>query len=61
MKAGRVETMKAPMNCLDILAQHLVAMTAGGRVGVEKAYQIARSAYNFHTLSRADLERVLAC
>ena len=60
MKAGRVETMKAPMNCLDILAQHLVAMTAGGRVGVEKAYQIARSAYNFHTLSRADLERVLA-
>jgi ATP-dependent Lhr-like helicase len=60
MKAGRVETMKAPMNCLDILSQHLVAMTTGGGIRVEKAYQIARSAYNFHTLSRADLERVLA-
>ncbi|HHU83380.1 MAG TPA: DEAD/DEAH box helicase [Firmicutes bacterium] len=60
MKAGRVETMKAPMNCLDILAQHLVAMTTGGGIGVEKAYQIARSVYNFHTLSRTDLERVLA-
>ena len=60
MKAGRVETMKAPMNCLDILAQHLVAMTTGGGIGVEKAYQIGRSAYNFHTLSRTDLERVLA-
>src|SRR5690554_2175603 len=60
MKAGRVETMKAPMNCLDILAQHLVAMTAGGGERVEKAYQIARSAYNYHTLSRTDLERVLA-
>ena len=48
------------MNCLDILAQHLVAMTTGGGIRVEKAYQIARSAYNFHTLSRADLERVLA-
>lgn len=60
MKAGRVETMKAPMNCLDILAQHLVAMTAGGGIPVEKAYQIVRSAYNFHTLSRAGLERLLA-
>ncbi|HEY8391760.1 MAG TPA: DEAD/DEAH box helicase [Capillibacterium sp.] len=60
MKAGRVEPMKAPRNCLDILAQQLVAMTATGEVQVEQAWQIVRSAYNYHTLARSDFERVLA-
>lgn len=60
MKAGRVEPMKAPKNCLDILAQQLVAMTATGEVMVEQVWQIVRSAYNFHTLARTDFERVLA-
>ncbi len=60
MKTGQVEKMKAPLNCLDILAQQLVAMTATGPVTVEKAAEIIRSTYNFHTLSRSDLERVLA-
>ncbi|NLY89978.1 MAG: DEAD/DEAH box helicase [Firmicutes bacterium] len=60
MKAGRVEQMKAPLNCLDILAQQLVAMTATGEEQVEKAWQIVRSAYNYHTLARTDFERVLA-
>ena len=59
MKTGRVEQMKAPMNCLDILAQQLVAMTATGEVKVEKAWQIVKSAYNYHTLTRTDLNRVL--
>jgi len=60
IQAGRVEKAKAPMNCLDILAQQLVAVTATGEERVDRVYQIFRSAYNYHTLSCADLERVLA-
>ena len=60
MRAGRVEQMKAPMNCLDILAQQLVAVTVTGEERVERVYQMARSAYNYHTLSHKDFERVLA-
>lgn len=62
MKAGRVESAKAPRNCLDILAQQLVALTAGapGVWQVETVYTIACGSYNFQALSRRDLENVLA-
>ncbi|NLM36865.1 MAG: DEAD/DEAH box helicase [Firmicutes bacterium] len=42
-----VSPLKAPKNCLDILAQQLVAMTATGEVKVEQVWPIVRSAYNF--------------
>ncbi len=59
MKAGRVEPAQAPLNCLDILAQQLVAMTSEGEWPVAGAYQTVRSAYNFRNLCYADFEKVL--
>jgi ATP-dependent Lhr-like helicase len=60
MKAGRVEAAHAVRDCLDVLAQQLVAMTAERDWPVEEAFQLARRAYNFQTLSRRNFENVLA-
>lgn len=60
MKKGAVESAKAPMNCLDILAQHLVAMTAEGDWTRETALQVIRTSYNYHNFSEHDLDNTLA-
>jgi ATP-dependent helicase Lhr and Lhr-like helicase len=59
MKAGHLETTRAPLNCLDILAQQIVAMTAEGAWEVEEVFRVACGAYNFRTLARRDFENVL--
>lgn len=60
MRAGRVETSKAPRNCLDVLAQQLVAITATGESPVDGVYHLTRCAYNYRDLSRSEFENVLA-
>lgn len=60
MKRGAVEPAKAPMNCLDILAQHLVAMTAAGPWSVDEVFAVVHTAYNFRTLSDHDIKNTLA-
>jgi ATP-dependent Lhr-like helicase len=60
MKAGNVEPAKAISNCLDVLAQQLVAMTTEGDWQFEEAVQVVRSAYNFNSLSDFDFQNVLA-
>jgi ATP-dependent Lhr-like helicase len=59
MKAGRVEPAKAIFNCLDILAQQIVALTAEGSWPVDKTFRMVRTAYNFHSLGRHEFENVL--
>ena len=59
MKAGRIEPVKAPLNCLDILAQQIVAMTAEGAQKAETVFQIIKCAYNFHSLTLKQFENVL--
>ena len=60
MKAGRVEAAHAVRDCLDVLAQQLVAMTAERDWPVDEVFGLARRAYNFRTLSRENFENVLA-
>ncbi len=60
MRAGRVESSKAPLNCLDILAQQIVAMATVRDRTAGELYQLIRGAYNYTTLSQADFENVLA-
>jgi ATP-dependent Lhr-like helicase len=59
MKAGRVEPSKAIINCLDILAQQIVALTGEGNWPVRRVFRLVRTAYNFHSLSWKDFENVL--
>lgn len=60
MKDGHLESTRAPLNCLDILAQQITAMTAEGTWKVEEVFQVVQGAYNYRNLSRYDFENVLA-
>jgi ATP-dependent Lhr-like helicase len=59
MAAGRVEEMRVPINCLDILAQQIVAMAAMEPWDVPALYGLVRRAYPFRDLSAAAFETVL--
>jgi ATP-dependent Lhr-like helicase len=59
MAAGRVEAVRVPINCLDVLAQQVVAMTAMDSWDVPALYALVRRAYPYRDLSPAAFEAVL--
>src|SRR5205085_11088459 len=59
MAAGRVEEIRVPINCLDVLAQQLVAMAAMDTWGVPELYALVRRAYPYRDLSAQAFEATL--
>ena len=59
MTAGRVEEIRVPINCLDVLAQQIVAMTAMESWEPIALYQLVRRAYPYRSLSPEAFEKVL--
>jgi ATP-dependent Lhr-like helicase len=59
MAAGRVEAIHVPTNCLDVLAQQIVAMTAMDSWQPLALYQLVRRAYPYRSLSPEAFEKVL--
>jgi ATP-dependent helicase Lhr and Lhr-like helicase len=59
MRENRVEAMRYPRNALDVLAQHIVAMTALDRWRVDDLYATVRHAAPFAELSRGIFESTL--
>jgi ATP-dependent helicase Lhr and Lhr-like helicase len=59
MRAGEIEETRIPRNPLDVLAQQIVAICADEEVTVDELHLLARRAYPFAELSRAQLENVL--
>ena len=59
MRAGEIEETRIPRNPLDVLAQQIVAICADEEVSVDELHELARRAYPFAELSRAQLENVL--
>jgi ATP-dependent Lhr-like helicase len=59
MAAGRVEELRVPANCLDVLAQQVVAMVAMEDWPVETLYRRVRQAYPFRDLTAAAFDAVL--
>jgi ATP-dependent Lhr-like helicase len=59
MIAGRVEAIRVPTNCLDVLAQQVVAMVAMEPWEVPALFALVRRAYPFRDLSSHALETVL--
>ena len=59
MTAGRVEEMRVPLNCLDVLAQQIVAMVAMERWPVPELYRRLRQAYPFRDLTPRAFDAVL--
>jgi ATP-dependent Lhr-like helicase len=59
MAAGRVEAIQVPRNCLDVLAQQVVAMAAMDNWEVPALYALVRQAYPYRELSPQAFETVL--
>ena len=59
MREGKVEATRYPRNPLDVLAQHIVAMTALDRWSVDDLYATVRAAAPFAELSRGMFESTL--
>ena len=59
MAAGRVESIHTPTNCLDVLAQQVVALTATESQNVPDVFALVRRAYPFRDLSPRAFESVL--
>jgi ATP-dependent Lhr-like helicase len=59
MYAGAIESTRIPRNPLDVLAQQIVAVAAGGPVPVDDLFAVIRRAAPYRDLTRATLEAVL--
>jgi ATP-dependent Lhr-like helicase len=59
MAAGRVEEVCVPRNCLDVLAQQLVALSAMDEWDVPGMYALVRRAYPYRDLSPQAFETTL--
>ncbi len=59
MAAGRVEPLRVPSNCLDVLAQQLVALASMEAWPVADLYGLVRQAYPYRDLSPQVFEAVL--
>ncbi len=59
MREGAIEETVIPRNPLDVLAQQIVAISADEEIFVDELHRLARDAYPFADLSRAQLENVL--
>ena len=59
MVAGEVETLRVPTNCLDVLAQQVVACVAVEPWDVPALFDLVRQAYPYRDLSAEAFEGVL--
>ncbi len=59
MAAGNVEPMQVPVNCLDVLAQQIIAMVAMETWNVADLYRLVRQAYPFRDLTPRAFDAVL--
>ena len=59
MVEGKVEETFYPRNPLDVLAQQIVAIAAGGSIGVDELFELVRRAAPFAELPRSSFDGVL--
>jgi ATP-dependent Lhr-like helicase len=59
MQGGEIEETHVPRLPLDVLAQQIVAATAGERLTFDQIVRLARGAYPFSTISEDQVEGVL--
>ena len=59
MLAGEVETLRVPTNCLDVLAQQVIAAVAVEPWDAKALYDLVRGAYPYRDLSAEAFESVL--
>jgi ATP-dependent Lhr-like helicase len=58
-RAGDLDRIILPSKPLDILAQQIVAITAGEEIGEEELWELVRRAYPYRALTREEFDPVL--
>ena len=56
----RIEKERIPVNCLDILAQHIVSMCCTEKWSENDLFSLVRQAFSYRTLRENDIRKVLA-
>jgi ATP-dependent helicase Lhr and Lhr-like helicase len=59
MLRGEIEPLRVPQNCLDVLAQQVIACVAMESWDLPALFELVRRAYAFHDLSAETFENVL--
>ena len=59
-RQGGVEHVKPPVECLDVLAQHLVSMAAFRSYEISEVMEILPRAWSFRNITKEDVQSVLA-
>jgi len=59
VRAGELDRVTIPQKPLDILAQHVVAIAAGGEIAEEDLWRLVRRAAPYRTLTRQEFDAVL--
>ena len=59
-KEGKIDNIKIPKNCLDVLSQHIYGMGIENPWDIDYAYDIIRKSYCYKDLSKDDNEDVLS-
>lgn len=58
-REGGVEQINPPLECLDVLAQHLVSMAAFRSYSIDEVMEILPRAWNFRGITKEDVQSVL--
>ncbi|MDO5831650.1 MAG: ATP-dependent helicase [Methanobrevibacter sp.] len=59
-KEGKIDKIRIPTNCLDVLAQHIYGMSIENPWDIDYAYDVIRKSYCYKDLTRDDYEDVLS-
>ncbi|MDY6778461.1 MAG: helicase-related protein, partial [Candidatus Nanohaloarchaea archaeon] len=58
-KEDKLDRVRMPENCLDVMAQHIVGMGCNRKWGLDEAYEVIRRSYNYTGLDRDDYDETL--
>ena len=59
-KEGKIDNIKIPINCLDVLSQHIYGMGIENPWDIDYAFDVIRKSYCYKDLTRDDYEDVLS-
>ena len=58
-KEGKIDKIDIPMNCLDVLSQHIYGIAIEGRQNIKHIYHMIKQSMPYHNLTWDEYEQVL--
>ena len=59
VKENKLDNVRIPKNCLDVLIQHVVGMAIEKQWDVDEAYNVIKQSYSYNSLKKEDFLKVL--